>query len=201
MPEYQTCVLVTDDDWGTRTILSDVLAYHGYEPLVASDGEQALALAATRPLDVACVDLVMLGPAGLELARRLKALQPQMEVILITAFGSTELVAEAMRQGAFYYLNKPLRPARLLEVVEEACAEQKAREQTLGPLKALTRREREALAWLAEGKTDPEIAQELRISKRTVSTHVRNLLCKLGVKNRVQAAVLWERCAREGQRR
>jgi DNA-binding NarL/FixJ family response regulator len=194
-------VLVADDDWDTRCILSDTLAHHGYEPLVASDGEQALALATEGPLAVACVDLVMPGPAGLELIRRLKALQPQMEVILITAFGSTELAVEAMHQGAFYYLDKPLRPARLLEVVEEACAEQQAREQTLGPLQALTRREREALAWLAEGKTDPEIAQELRISKRTVSTHVRNLLRKLGVKNRVQAAVLWERCARGNERR
>ena len=74
-PEYRTRVLIADDDWDTRAILSDALAHHGYEPIVASDGEKALALAATRSLEIACVDLVMPGPAGLELADRLKELQ------------------------------------------------------------------------------------------------------------------------------
>ena len=64
-------------------------------------------------------------------------------------------------------------------------------------LRDLTRREREVLASLVEGKTDPEIANALSISIRTVNTHVCNLLGKLGVKNRVQAAVLWDRYMRE----
>ena len=187
-------VLIADDDWDTRVLLSDALVHHGYTPIAAPDGEKALALAETHSFDIACVDVVMPGPAGLELSRRLKALQPGMEVILITGFGSMELAAEAMYQGAFYCLSKPLRPARLVKLVGAACAERQAREQTLGLLQTLTRREREVLAGLVEGKTDPEIAQRLRVSKYTVSTHVRNLLRKLGVSNRVEAAVLWERC-------
>jgi two-component system NarL family response regulator len=68
-------------------------------------------------------------------------------------------------------------------------------------LKSLTCRERKGLALLAEGKTDPEIAEALRISTHTASTHVRNLLGKLKVKNRVQAAVLWDRYSQGRQRR
>jgi len=200
--ERRPRVLIADDDWDTRVILSDALAHQGYDPIAAPDGEKALALAETQSLDIACVDVVMPGPAGLELSRRLKALQPGMEVILITAFGSMELAAEAMRQGAFYCLSKPLRPARLVKLVGAACAERQAREQALvgatpevcQKLTKLTHREREVLAGLVEGKTDPEIAQRLRVSKYTISTHVRNLLKKLEVDNRVQAAVLWECC-------
>ncbi len=77
-------------------LYSDALAYYGYEPLVASDGEQALAVATVHPVEIACVDLVMPGPSGLELVHQLKELQPQMEAILITAFGSTELAVEMM---------------------------------------------------------------------------------------------------------
>lgn len=68
-------------------------------------------------------------------------------------------------------------------------------------LGGLTCREREVLALLTEGKTDPEIAEALCISTYTASTHVRNLLGKLGVENRVQAAVLWDRYRRGRQRR
>ena len=68
-------------------------------------------------------------------------------------------------------------------------------------LRGLTCREREVLALLAEGKTDPEIAEALCISIYTASTHVRNLLGKLEVKNRVQAAVLWDRYTQGRQRK
>ncbi len=96
--------------------------------------------------------------------------------------------------------------ARLLEVVEQARAKQRAREQALAKavsgmrwtLRYLTCREQEVLDWLAEGRTDPEIARTLAISKRTAHRHVSNLRRKLGVRNRVQAAVLWERYKQEG---
>jgi len=150
----------------------------------------------------------MPGPSGVELAARLKDLQPQIEVILITAYGSLEQAVEAMRQGVFYYLAKPLRLKQVLAVVEEAWAKQQVRVQALAEetemleaLRGLSCREREVLAWLAEGKIDLEIAGALCISTRTASTHVRNLLDKLKVKNRVQAAVLWDRYTRARQRR
>ncbi len=95
----------------------------------------------------------------------------------------------------------------MLAVVEEARAKQQAQalaEETpemLEALRGLSCREREVLAWMAEGQTDPEIAEALGISTHTANTHVRNLLGKLKVKNRVQAAVLWDRYTRGRQRR
>jgi DNA-binding NarL/FixJ family response regulator len=207
MPERQPRILIADDDVDTRDILSGFLAHQGYETIVASNGEETLALAAKLPLDLALLDVVMPSPSGAELAARLKDFQPQIEVILITAYGSLEQAVEAMRQGIFYYLAKPLKLKQVLAVVEKAWAEQQAQalaEETpemLEMLRGLTCREREVLALLAEGRTDPEIADALCISTHTASTHVRNLLDKLKVKNRVQAAVLWDRYTRARQRR
>ncbi len=205
MLERRPRLLIADDNVDTRYILSGFLAHRGYETIVASNGEKALALAARLPLDLALLDVVMPGPSGVELAARLKDLQPQIEVILITAYGSLEQAVEAMRQGVFYYLAKPLELKRVLAVVEEAWAKQQAlAEETpemSEALRGLTCREREVLALLGEGRTDLEMAEALGISTHTASTHVRNLLGKLGVKNRVQAAVLWDRYTRARQRR
>jgi DNA-binding NarL/FixJ family response regulator len=205
MPEHQPRILIADDNVDTRYILSDFLARQGYETITASSGEKALALAARLPLDLALLDVVMPGPLGIELAARLKGLQPQIEVILITAYGSLEQAVEAMRQGIFYYLAKPLELRQVLAVVEKAWVKQQARAQVLaeetpemlGALRGLSCREREVLALLAEGRIDPEIAEALCISTYTASTHVRNLLGKLKVKNRVQAVVLWDRYRRK----
>jgi len=205
--ERRPRILIADDDVDARYILSDFLACQGYETITASNGEEALALTVKFPLDLALVDMVMPDPSGVELAARLKDLQPQIEVILTTAYGSLEQTVEAMHQDVFYYLAKPLELKRMLAVVKRAWAEQQARALAEGTpemseaLRDLSRREREVLALLAEGKTDPEIAEALCISAHTASTHVRNLLGKLGAKNRVQAAVLWDRYAQGRQRR
>lgn len=208
MPERQPRILIADDDVDTRYILSGFLARRGYETITVSNGGEALSLAARLPLDLVLVDVVMPGPSGVELAARLKDLQPQIEVILITAYGSLEQAVEAMRQGVFYYLAKPVELKRVLAVVEKAWTEQQARAQDLAEetevlevLRGLSCREWEVLALLAEGKTDLEIAEALCMGTCTASTHVRNLLGKLGVKNRVQAAVLWDRYTRGRQRR
>jgi DNA-binding NarL/FixJ family response regulator len=187
MPEHQPRILIADDNVDTRYILSDFLARRGYETITAPNGEEALALAVKLPLDLALLDVVMPGPSGIELAARLKELQPQIEVILITDYGFLEQAVEAMHQGIFYYLAKPLELRQVLAVVEKAWAKQQARAQVLAEetpevpeaLGGLTCREREVLTLLAEGRTDPEIAEALCISTYTASTHVRNLLDKL----------------------
>ena len=122
MPGCQPRILVADDDVDTRDMLSDLLSHEGYEPLVAADGERALTLAAKQPLDLALVDMVMPGPSGMSLAARLKELKPDLDVIIITAYGSEELAAEAMCRGAFYYLPKPLNLKLLPAKVEKALA-------------------------------------------------------------------------------
>ena len=113
-------ILIVEDDRDARTIYSDYLTHSGYRTLVAASGKEALALAKAHPPDLALVDIVMPGMSGREVAAWLREHQPEVKIIFITAFGSTELAVEEMHRGAFYYLTKPVRPSRVLEVVEEA---------------------------------------------------------------------------------
>jgi two-component system NarL family response regulator len=198
MSERKPCVLVADDSPEMRRMLCRYLPTWGCEAVTAGDGREALALAATHPPNVALVDVVMPGPAGMELVRRLKERYPDVAAIIITGYASIEGAAEAMHQGAFHYLPKPLDMRRLRSLVQEVWEEREAHgadrmADTLGLREPLSQREQQVLAALAEGKTDEEIAVALSVSTSTVSTHVRHILGKLGANNRVQAAILWER--------
>ncbi len=190
MFDYTLRILIADDDADTRSILVDYLTHCGYEAWEASDGEQALALAQAQVVDIVLLDVVMPGLSGMELIPRLRALLPEVVIILLTAYGTIPQAIEAMRQGAFDYLEKPLQLKQIRAVVERAW---RTKQTQATMLSGLTRREREVMQLLAEGKTDAEIAGALRISVYTASTHVRNILTKLNVENRMQAAMLWNR--------
>jgi DNA-binding response OmpR family regulator len=127
MSSKKPCILIADDNVDLGKILSDRLAYQGYETIVATDGQEALTLAAVHPLALALVDVWMPGPSGMQLVTQLKELQPNLEVIIITAYGSIEDAAEAVRQGAFHYLTKPFKVKLLQATVEEALAARRAR--------------------------------------------------------------------------
>lgn len=111
MFDYTVRILIADDDADTRSILVDYLTHCGYEAWGASDGEQALAVAQTHVVDVVLLDVVMPGLSGMELIPRLRALLPDVVIILLTAYGTVPQAVEAMREGAFDYLEKP--PASL----------------------------------------------------------------------------------------
>ncbi len=115
-------ILIADDDLDTRNILSDWLTHQGYATLTAADGEKALAAGMAHPLDLALIDVRMPGPAGMELAARLRERHPDLGVIIITAYGSIQDAVEAMRGGAFHYLPKPLAIKQVLAAVEGALA-------------------------------------------------------------------------------
>lgn len=119
---YQPCVLIAAGDKGAREMLADRLTLWGYKAITAGGGEAALKLAATNQLGLALLDVQMPGPAGMELAGQLKEVQPGMEAIIITACGSVSEAVEAMHQGAFYYLLKPLDWELLREKVDQAWA-------------------------------------------------------------------------------
>lgn len=133
-------ILIADDDPDTRTILSDWLTHWGYATLVAADGEAALAVGIAHPPDLALIDVRMPGPAGMDLATRLRERHPDVGVIIITAYGSIQDAVEAMRGGAFDYLPKPLKIRQVLAVVEKALAvrNERNRGQGSGKTDALT---------------------------------------------------------------
>ncbi|MDY7078421.1 MAG: response regulator transcription factor [Chloroflexota bacterium] len=153
-------ILIVEDDQDARTIYSDHLTYNGYRTLVAASGEEALALAKAHPPDVALVDVRLPGMSGQEMTAWLKEHQPEVKIILITAFGSTELAVEEMHRGAFYYLTKPVRPSRVLEVVEEAWAAYRASAQVrVGDLVVDLREGRATV----EGEAVPLTLQESKL--------------------------------------
>ncbi len=114
-------ILVVDDDADTRDLLSEVLDAEGYHVVAASGAQEALAAGKTAHFDVILSD-IRLGPElnGLDVLRAFKSIQPDSEVILITAFGSMETAIEAVKTGAFDYLSKPFKIEDVLNRVQRA---------------------------------------------------------------------------------
>ncbi|HEV2423780.1 MAG TPA: sigma-54 dependent transcriptional regulator [Terriglobia bacterium] len=117
----QASILVVDDDATTRDLLSEVLSAEGYRVVTSASGEEALDLGPQESFEVIISDM-RLGPNlnGLDVLRAYKNVQPDSEVILITAFGSMETAIEAVKAGAFDYLSKPFKLEEVLLVVGRA---------------------------------------------------------------------------------
>lgn len=122
-------VLIVDDDVDTCDILYDLLGAHGYQCHVAHDGETALSLAGTHPLDVVVLDIILPDCSGLEVLAELKTLRPEMEVVMLTVMDEADSAKEAMRDGAFDYLVKVSSIQQILAVVNEAWASRQANAQ------------------------------------------------------------------------
>ncbi|MGZ3421675.1 MAG: sigma-54-dependent transcriptional regulator [Polyangiales bacterium] len=116
-------ILVTDDEEGVRTFLAEALERDGHEVEQAADGEAALRAAREEPFDVVITDLRMPKMDGMTLVRTLRTEQPDVELIVLTAFGDVATAVEAMKLGVFDYLQKPLSgPAAVRDLVKGALA-------------------------------------------------------------------------------
>src|SRR6059036_1028223 len=115
-------ILVVDDEKPQRDILQEILSSAGYDVTPAASGEAALKFAKERSFDLALTDLKMTGMDGIELLQHLLAIDSSIIVILLTAHGSIESAKEALRRGAFDYLEKPYDKTALLETINRALA-------------------------------------------------------------------------------
>jgi DNA-binding NtrC family response regulator len=113
-------ILVVDDERGQREILEMILSGEGYDLMTAASGEAALKIAKERRFDLVLTDLKMTGMDGIELLQRLLAYDSSIIVILLTAHGSIDSAKEALRRGAFDYLEKPYDRETLLETIRRA---------------------------------------------------------------------------------
>ncbi|MFH2054736.1 MAG: response regulator, partial [bacterium] len=113
-------VLIVDDEANQREMLAGFLAKQGYQVSAAASGEQALELAQEQSFEIGLFDMKMPGITGVELMARLHQRDPELQVIVITAFGSVETAVAAMQQGAFSYLCKPVNLDELLELLKNA---------------------------------------------------------------------------------
>jgi two-component system, NarL family, response regulator LiaR len=205
-------ILVVDDHAVVREGLRTFLGLQdGFEIVgEAADGEEALTRAAELEPDVILMDLVMPGRDGVSAMRELRARggrAASARVIVLTSFLEDDRLLPALEAGAAGYLLKNSQPAELARAVRAAHAGDAVIDPTVAArlvsalsddhqrpraaaLERLTNRERDVLTLIARGRSNKRIALELRISEKTVKTHVGHVLAKLGVTDRTQAAVL-----------
>lgn len=166
------------------------------------DGVRAVEMAVELLPDVALLDLLMPTMNGVAAAREIKRLAPSTQIIILTSYMEDEQIFDAIKAGALSYLLKDSSPQDLVEAVRAAVRG----ESTLHPavaarvlremqqrqqlsLNDLTPRELDVLTRIARGRSNHEIAKELVISQPTVRTHVANILTKLHLADRTQAAI------------
>jgi NarL family two-component system response regulator LiaR len=198
-------VLLVDDHEMVRMGLAAYLSTEEDIEVVAeaSSGEEGVKLAGQLQPDVILMDLVMEGIGGIEATRRIREICPNAKVIVLTSFIDDEKVYPVIEAGAFSYLLKTSRAAEIVRAIRSAMAGEPILEsrvagkimarfrhgQQLSPHEQLTPRELEVLKLIGQGKSNQEIADELIIGIKTVKTHVSNILAKLNVEDRTQAAI------------
>ncbi|MDR5694613.1 MAG: response regulator transcription factor [Armatimonadota bacterium] len=161
----------------------------------AEDGEQALALVEEVRPDVVIMDIAMPGIGGLEATRRIKAAHPEVRILALTMHDHKEYVLPMLGFGASGYVVKRAAASELVQAIRsvykdesylypsvaKALLEEYRRRVPAGEEDGLTEREQEVLRLIAEGLTNQEIAQRLYLSVRTVETHRKNIMEKLGL--------------------
>jgi len=197
-------VMIVDDQPVVRSGLAAFLMVFDDLQLVgeAANGTEAVKLCETQQPDVILMDMVMPGANGAEVTRVIKQRYPHPQVIGLTSFKDEALVQQAMQAGAISYLLKNVTADELAAAIRAAHAGRStlAPEATAALVQAashppapgfdLTVREKEVLALMVEGLSNPEIAERLIVSRSTIKFHVSSILSKLGATSRAEAAAL-----------
>jgi NarL family two-component system response regulator LiaR len=199
-------VLLCDDHAIVRKGISALLVTQPDIEVIgeACDGAQVVAQAKTLQPDVILMDLVMPHLDGIEATRQITAQQPNAHILVLTSFAADDKVFPAIKAGALGYLLKDSGPMQLLQAIHQVARGEPSLEPAIArkvlfeihhPPKAapttdpLTEREMDVLKLIAQGLSNREIADRLVITERTVCTHVSNILTKLHLASRTQAAL------------
>ncbi|MFD3335036.1 response regulator [Streptomyces sp. NPDC058700] len=206
MADQRIRVLLVDDHQVVRRGLRTFLEVQDDIEVVgeASDGAEGVARAEELRPDVVLMDVKMPGTDGIEALKRLRALDNPARVLIVTSFTEQRTVVPALRAGASGYVYKDIDPDALAGAIRSvhaghvllqpevagALLTQDDSPGGTGRGSTLTEREREVLGLIADGRSNREIARALVLSEKTVKTHVSNILMKLDLADRTQAA-LW----------
>ncbi|MCQ3937164.1 MAG: DNA-binding response regulator [Chloroflexi bacterium] len=206
MKHHRTSILVVDDHEvvrnGIRSYLEKISDFHVVGE--AASGEEALSLVGEMIPDIVLLDLMMPGMDGIETTRRIRQISPRTKVVVLTSYHEDAHIFPALKAGAISYILKDMKMDKLVDVLHRAVQG----EVTLHPRVAsrvlqnirgegseqplfteLTDRETDVLKLIANGLTNSQIAEKLVISENTVKGHVSNILSKLHLADRTQAAV------------
>jgi len=199
-------VLIVDDHTivrkGIRALLAEI---EGIEVVGEADnGQEAVAQAETLHPDVILMDLAMPKMDGIEATRQIKASQPESRILVMTSFAADDKVFPAIKAGALGYLLKESAPEDLVQAIRQIHRGESSLHPTIARKvlqeithsadrpptpDPLTEREAEVLRLVAQGLSNQDIARKLNISDPTVRTHVSNILSKLHLATRIQAAL------------
>jgi NarL family two-component system response regulator LiaR len=205
-------ILLVDDHEVVRKGVRAFLETHSEFEVVgeASNGADGIKMAGEFVPDVILMDLIMPGMDGVEATRLIKNISPRSQIVVLTSYHEDEHIFPALQAGALSYLLKDVKMDELVEAVKKAALGeavlhphvavrviseiQGRKKDEFNPHSDLTNREMEILKLIAEGSSNTEIANQLVISLHTVKGHVSNILSKLHLADRTQAAVYaWQK--------
>jgi two-component system response regulator DevR len=210
MPEEATAprrlkIALVDDHEVVRVGVAGLIQAEPDFELVGQAGsvQEALRLKDTTPVDVLLLDIRLPDGSGIDVCRAWMASHPETRIIMLTSFGDDELLFQSLEAGAAGYLLKNTRGRTLIEairtvaeggsILDPAVADKVLRRAVQpaashDPLDELTAQERKILTLIAEGRTNREIGQIVFLSEKTVKHYVSNILSKLGMSRRAEAA-------------
>jgi len=206
MSETKIRILIVDDHAVVRKGIRALLATEDDLEVIgeAVDGEQAVDLYGELNPDLLLLDLIMPKVNGIEVIKKIKGNHPKAKILVLTSFAADDQVFPAIKAGALGYLLKDTEPDDLINAIRQVyqgesslspTVARKVLEEVFHPAEKplspdpLTKREVEVLQVLAKGKSNRDIADELCISETTVRTHVSNILGKLHLASRTEAAL------------
>jgi two-component system, LuxR family, response regulator FixJ len=183
-------IYIVDDDDGMRRALAVLMTTVGYEPVAFARASEFLAKYDRTRASCLVLDVRMPEMSGLEVQQQLNRSGSMLPVILVSGHGDIPMAVQAMKDGAFDFLQKPFRDQDLLDRINGALkldAENRENIDRLADLKhradSLTPREREVLALVVDGKANKVIAIDLGLSERTVEIHRANVMEKMGARS------------------
>ncbi|NWG34795.1 MAG: response regulator transcription factor [Chloroflexi bacterium] len=203
----QISVLLVDDHAVVRRGVKAFLETQADLSVVgeAGSGEEAVKQAAQLIPDVILMDLIMPDIDGVEATRKVKQVSPRSQIVVLTSYHEDEHIFPALKAGALSYILKDVSAEELASAVRKAAAGevvlhprvaarvikelQGRREDNLNPFTELSERELEVLKLIADGMSNAEMAAKLVLSEKTIKGHVSNILSKLHLADRTQAAV------------
>ncbi len=179
-------IQIVDDDPADAKQLQSILTTSGYEVKVSSDCEAFLAGLATLDATLVILDLRMPGMGGLEVLKRLTSARADIPVVMVSGRGDIRTAVKAIKAGAADFLEKPVDPEELIEVVKRVSGRQRGETGTrpaaaVDVWSKVSPREAEVLERLLKGQRNKQVAHDMQIAERTVETHRANMMKRLGV--------------------
>ena len=201
-------ILLTDDHWSVRKGLIHILQYEFPDAQFgeASSTPEALELLSRHPWDVMVLDIFMPGRSGLEVLHEVRQQYPSLPVLVLSSAPEEQMALRVLKAGASGYLNKLVAPEELINAVRKLLAGGRYASSTVAerlvleigrtdrlPHETLSGRESDVLRGLMAGKSIKEIAEDLSLSSKTVSTFRSRILVKIGVRNDIDLALYMEK--------